>query len=1496
LLPNLFLIHRLALFVISSRKRALLQHLNATKQRLHRLQVLLQWCHKASAVAECKRVLEVASSHANAFREAADQLVYLHGELIHSKAPAYDVPTAVHVLSTGGYTALPNIIESELQVVAPGKGKNAVAKNEISKATPEQLEKGKSALRRLDFLIRSKLLDEGLPIGMRVERISNGEIVVCSTSKQYTATISLVPAPSTDVTLAKWTPPEGISEEQQQQQEDQEIAQPIKHEEGEKERAGGVVAGIDVADEDERHLVKAEEIDIDSNEENYDKNTPSEASLWRWRLISFQLLPTHPPALLPPHLVPWLIRNVEDRMWAASDIQQLIKLGKADLVVVPPPPMSINQRKKKRKEIDEKGREGLLPPSQRMLGSQFGGSLPFGSLPFGSLPVGGTMSGASEQITTTTGGADGGAAAIEAGAPGVIPIWAQSPLAALHAVLQHTSAKLAIGSVLMEEAKALETGGGGGGAAATNWSNGNLRISKLDERFGVRFSLWPRIPLLSISELTSIIEEPHHPSDDNDNNTGGKIKKEEEELAKKKGRKHHHPSLGWILQVEVPPPQYETTKISAAEIEEVNTKEKSTKKKESDGTITCVCVPPLRNPTSLKEDTVVLLSVWSEDGSLSTENLLLRASAQHAQVQLTALQASMMMRTAPHVVFSEAQHAQQLDEVLGVDTWKVDVVETRTASHAMPALQCSFRADAMLLLHFRLFDGQPVLSLAPNLTESGVEFTGEAENIVKKAQMKLNKKLEAVLTEVLPVGTTRSVLWATTITEVLVEVWKHLVALQRKEEVMIEALSCGFGRAVLPRCLEGVEIETGSGAGAGDRSLSGSVAVKETTVALRAPYFTSATLSSTLKESIPMGKQGSLACYLLADVTSATAMVSAENFGKRLKLALCWATPRGVPTDLRRILSVPVEMLVSSQPGSAKAELKKEKGGGGNSKAPKRKRDDQINEDNADTASITDFSVLQGINWTQLKQWCLETIAVHQLEAQLEAAECTAEPTEDKTAVRVVLSTTPWSSNTLTTVPSSTVVPASTTTTGYCSSSFLEFSDEEVQFSLDPEKINSHHPEQGAFIATCIGKKFSVWKNELEKHGLKIKVSSHSDHHTIQHNDNRGGGGGGGVVAESREEALVSFEKEKIVMRCTLQNGNFSAAQLVAKAVCVGATTTCAINLVTALEQDKKKTKTGQQEEGRYSTTIKSVDLDNITLKHTDSRGGLGGELSVTLHWSAAAAAVAKNNSGKNIGGGGGAGGGAGVVSGSAPSSRRLMIGSQASQVSQLLETTLTGEKSASTGPLVCRISCSPQLPPPLLGYLEKQFSVAAVENEDSTIIQVATFLSVLTSVASSAAVIQAVVLDPLAQHAAGLVPEAVKIETFSFEPATTITGGSSVAAVVSAAAAVGVCMLLVHQLGRSLQLQMVFQSSGAVMLRARQLPPTAAAAAKVHPVDAGGEDAWLQEAWSKISLENNITTSSAGSNNSTDAWRHVFVTLLPDQLGSVLTTLLCAVGRRRRR
>lgn len=137
--------HKIKRPSFTNRKRALLSHLHATRQRLQRLHILVQWCHKAPAVAECKRVLEVAAQHALAIKDTAGQLTYLKGELDYSAVPPYDVMTALHVLQTKGFDLLPSIIEDQLQIPLSRK---------IEERGPEEQ---KRAVERMNFLLLWKM-------------------------------------------------------------------------------------------------------------------------------------------------------------------------------------------------------------------------------------------------------------------------------------------------------------------------------------------------------------------------------------------------------------------------------------------------------------------------------------------------------------------------------------------------------------------------------------------------------------------------------------------------------------------------------------------------------------------------------------------------------------------------------------------------------------------------------------------------------------------------------------------------------------------------------------------------------------------------------------------------------------------------------------------------------------------------------------------------------------------------------------------------------------------------------------------------------------------------------------------------------------------------------------------------------------------------------------------------------------------------------------------
>jgi hypothetical protein len=336
---------------------AVLVHLHATRQRLVRLHILLQWCHKARAMAECKRVVEVCTFHLAALKDTANQLSGLTKELSYgfTTVPAYDVATAMLVLNSSSRynirAILPSIIEEGMK----------------HKVTRSKDSKDMGALTHLEYLVREKLVHSLQYSGQTIKEIeivsvtSNGEAVLGSRSRQWTATLSLVPAPSDATILSKWNPPKPTF--------------------GSSDNLSGTEMAV-----------------VTAPPSSTVNNTTKESDRWRWRLISFRLLPEMnlPEDCLPAPLADWLHRNLEDRMWAAADIERLVhKFNLPHLVTVPHIASSKDEKE--------------------------------------SRHIGQTSS--SE-----------------------IPEWSQHPLAALHAVLQQASGSLAVGMVLAEQARELENG------------------------------------------------------------------------------------------------------------------------------------------------------------------------------------------------------------------------------------------------------------------------------------------------------------------------------------------------------------------------------------------------------------------------------------------------------------------------------------------------------------------------------------------------------------------------------------------------------------------------------------------------------------------------------------------------------------------------------------------------------------------------------------------------------------------------------------------------------------------------------------------------------------------------------------------------------------------------------------------------------------------------------------------------------------------------------
>ncbi|BDA50233.1 probable mediator of RNA polymerase II transcription subunit 14 at N-terminal half [Coccomyxa sp. Obi] len=290
----------------AERKRMLLLFLHNTKQRLLRLLIVVKWANKARVVAEVGRILDVAARQANACRDAADQLAYLHGELEDGRVPAYDVPTALEILQTGDYALLPSCIE---ELCPPSSPSPAVRR---------------SRLRLMDQILRSTLLQEKLPAGVEVASIGGG-VVELHCGKEWEARLTLVPAPT--------QPPKAPALQQDAAGGDGGGGQQHPSQDRAQESAGQAPASEGGNPTD---AAKAEPMETDEPAvgTNPTEAGPSEErgggvkaaggvldERWRWRLLSAKALPHFSglAALMAPPQATQLQGAIEMRMWAASE-------------------------------------------------------------------------------------------------------------------------------------------------------------------------------------------------------------------------------------------------------------------------------------------------------------------------------------------------------------------------------------------------------------------------------------------------------------------------------------------------------------------------------------------------------------------------------------------------------------------------------------------------------------------------------------------------------------------------------------------------------------------------------------------------------------------------------------------------------------------------------------------------------------------------------------------------------------------------------------------------------------------------------------------------------------------------------------------------------------------------------------------------------------------------------------------------------------------------
>ncbi|KAL5712404.1 hypothetical protein ACHQM5_014583 [Ranunculus cassubicifolius] len=142
----------------TEKKIGLLKYIQKTRQRMLRLHVLAKWCKQVPVVQYCQQLASTLSSHDTCFTQAADSLFFMHEGLQQARAPIYDVPSAIEILHTGSYERLPKCIE-DLGI------QSTLTENQQ-----------KPALKKLDTLLRSRLLEITLPKEISEVKVSDGTV------------------------------------------------------------------------------------------------------------------------------------------------------------------------------------------------------------------------------------------------------------------------------------------------------------------------------------------------------------------------------------------------------------------------------------------------------------------------------------------------------------------------------------------------------------------------------------------------------------------------------------------------------------------------------------------------------------------------------------------------------------------------------------------------------------------------------------------------------------------------------------------------------------------------------------------------------------------------------------------------------------------------------------------------------------------------------------------------------------------------------------------------------------------------------------------------------------------------------------------------------------------------------------------------------------------------------------------------------------------------
>uniref|UniRef100_A0A1J3HVG8 Mediator of RNA polymerase II transcription subunit 14 n=1 Tax=Noccaea caerulescens TaxID=107243 RepID=A0A1J3HVG8_NOCCA len=144
----------------TDKKISLLKYVVKSQQRMLRLNALAKWCKQVPLINYCQDLGSTLAAHDICFTQAADSLFFMHEGLQQARAPVYDVPSAVEILLTGSYQRLPKCLD------------------DVGMQPSLDEHQQKPALRKLEVLVRSKLLETALPKEITEVKVSKGTVTL----------------------------------------------------------------------------------------------------------------------------------------------------------------------------------------------------------------------------------------------------------------------------------------------------------------------------------------------------------------------------------------------------------------------------------------------------------------------------------------------------------------------------------------------------------------------------------------------------------------------------------------------------------------------------------------------------------------------------------------------------------------------------------------------------------------------------------------------------------------------------------------------------------------------------------------------------------------------------------------------------------------------------------------------------------------------------------------------------------------------------------------------------------------------------------------------------------------------------------------------------------------------------------------------------------------------------------------------------------------------